>query len=171
MDVLRDSEGAIEYVEPLPEKLLGSGMTVIGVDPGNIGAQETNVGWSVTQKVSDGYSVLDHDTEHPIGKKEDRLKQIEHTINRLVVLYPPDAIAVEKLEIATENAKAHWFYYVASCVAAIRTIADQHGIECRLYTPQQVKYAATGNKQADKAQVEQGVKKRSNLRKAIRNRP
>ena len=153
--------------EPLPEKLLGSGMTVIGVDPGNIGAYKTNVGWSVTQKVSDGYSVLDHDTEHPTGKKEDRLKQIEHTINCLVAEHLPDAIAVEKLEIATESSKANWFYYVAGCVAAIRTIADQHGIECRLYTPQQVKYAATGNKQANKEQVEQGVKKRSNLRKSI----
>ena len=154
--------------EPLPEKLLGSGMTVIGIDPGNIGARETNVGWSVTQKVSDGYSVLDHNTEHPIGNKEDRLEKIEHTINRLVALYSPDAIAVEKLEVATRKAKEDWFLYVAGCVAAISTIADRHGIECRRYTPQEVKYAATGDKQADKAQVEQDVKKQSNLIKAIR---
>lgn len=159
-----------DYVEPLSEKLLGSGMTVIGVDPGNIGTQETNVGWSVTQKTSDGYSVLDHGTENPTGKKADKLGQIEHKINSLITstLYSPDAIAVEKLEVATREAKEDWFLYVAGCVAAIRTIANQHGIECRLYTPQEVKYAATGDKQADKSQVEQGVKKRSKLRKAIR---
>ena len=143
-------------------------MTVIGVDPGNIGASETNVGWSVTEKTSDGYSVLDHNTEQPTGKKEDRLEDIEHKIDSLITSFSPDAIAVEKLEVARENGKENWFYYVAGCVAGIRRIADQHGIECRLYTPQQVKYAATGNKQADKEQVKQGIKKRSNLRKAIR---
>lgn len=169
MVVQIDPEETTEYVEPLPEQFLGSGMTVIGVDPGNIGAKKTtNVGWSVTRKVSDGHSVLDHNTEHPTGEKEDRLKQIEHVINRLVKRYRLDAIAVEKLEISTEASKEDWFYYVAGCVAAIRAIADQHGIECRLYTPQQVKYAATGNKQADKEQVEQGVKKRSNLKKVIK---
>ena len=155
--------------EPLPKKLLGSGMTVIGVDPGNIGAEKTtNVGWSVTRKVSDGYSVLDHNTEHPTGNKKDRLEKIKHTINRLVELHLPDAIAVEKLEVATRKAKEDWFRYVAGCVAAIRAIADQHGIECRLYTPQQVKYSATGNKNAIKPQVEQGVKERCTLKKALK---
>ena len=155
--------------EPLPKKLLGSGMTVIGVDPGNIGAEKTtNVGWSVTRKVSDGYSVLDHNTEHPTGNKKDRLEKIKHTINRLVELHLPDAIAVEKLEVATRKAKEDWFRYVAGCVAAIRAIADQHGIECRLYTPQQVKYSATGDKHAIKPQVEQGVKERCTLKKALK---
>ena len=63
-----------------------------------------------------------------------------------------------------EEAKADWFYYVASCVAAIRSIADQHGIECRLYTPQDVKYAATNDKNADKNAVQRGVKKICNLK-------
>jgi len=159
-----------DYVEPLPEKLLGAGMTVIGVDPGNVGARETNVGWSVTQKTSDGYSVLEHNTEQPIGKKEDRLEQIERKINSLVASFSPDAIAVEKLEVAIgevedtiEKAKASWFYYVAACVAAIRSIADQHGIECRLYTPQDVKYAATDDKNADKKAVQKGVMQICNL--------
>ena len=158
------------YVEPLPEKLLGAGMTVIGVDPGNIGAWETNVGWSVTQKTADGYSVLDHNTEQPIGKKEDKLKQIEHKINSLIASFSPDAIAVEKLEVAIgkvkdtmKEGKTSWFYYVAGCVAAIRSIADQHGIECRLYTPQDVKYAATDDKSADKKAVQKGVMQICNL--------
>ena len=161
--------------EQLPEKLLGAGMTVIGIDPGNVGARKTNVGWSVTQKTSDGYSVLDYNTEHPIGKKEDKLKEIERKINSLVT-FPPDAIdaidaiAVEKIEVAIgevedtiEKAKAKWFHYVASCVATIRNIADRHGIECRLYTAQDVKYAATDNRSANKEQVESGVKKRCSV--------
>ena len=165
--VTKESSDNVE--QPL-EKLLGAGMTVIGIDPGNVGARETNVGWSVTQKTSDGYSVLDYNTEHPSGKKEDKLKEIERKINSLVAAFPPDAIdaiAVEKIEVAIgevedtiEKAKAKWFHYVASCVATIRNIADRHGIECRLYTAQDVKYAATGNRGANKEQVEAGVKKR-----------
>ena len=160
-----------DYIEPLPEKLLGAGMTVIGIDPGNVGARETNVGWSVTQKTSDGYSVLDYNTEHPCGKKEDKLKEIERKINSLVAKFPPDAVAVEKIEVAIgevedtiEKAKAKWFHYVARCVATIRNIADRHGIECRLYTAQDVKYAATDNRSANKEQVKAGVKKRCTFR-------
>lgn len=166
--VTKESSDNVE--QPL-EKLLGAGMTVIGIDPGNVGARETNVGWSVTQKTSDGYSVLDYNTEHPIGKKEDKLKEIERKINSLVAEFPPDAIAVEKIEVAIgevedtiEKAKAKWFHYVASCVATIRNIADRHGIECRLYTAQDVKYAATGNRSANKEQVKTGVKKRCTFR-------
>ena len=66
-----------DYVEPLPEKLLGAGMTVIGVDPGNIGARETNVGWSVTQKSAGGYSVLCSDIYNPEGTPENKLQQIK----------------------------------------------------------------------------------------------
>lgn len=160
-----------DYIEPLPEKLLGAGMTVIGIDPGNVGARETNVGWSVTQKTSDGYSVLDYNTEHPCGKKEDKLKEIERKINSLVAKFPPDAVAVEKIEVAIgevedtiEKAKAKWFHYVARCVATIRNIADRHGIECRLYTAQDVKYAAMDNRSANKEQVKAGVKKRCTFR-------
>ena len=154
-----------DYVEPLPEKLLGVGMTVIGVDPGNIGAGETNVGWSVTEKISDGYSVLAYNTEQPTGKKKDRLKEIERKINSLVASFSPDAIAVEKIEIGTEGKIEDWFYYVASCVATIRSIADQHEIECRLYTAQDVKYAATNDKNAKgKMAVQKGVKKVCNLK-------
>ena len=152
-----------DYIEPLPEKLLGSGMTVIGVDPGNIGAWETNVGWSVTRKVFDGYSVLGQGTQCPTGKKEDKLEQIKHRINSLVESFSPHAIAVEKFEVATEGAKADWFYHVAGCVAAIRSIAHQHGIECHLYTPQQVKYIATHNRNASKLEVQKGVTQICNL--------
>ena len=153
-----------DYIEPLPEELLGSGMTVIGVDPGNIGARKTNVGWSVTRKVVDGYSVLDHDTQCLTGEKEYKLEQIKHEINSLVESFSPDAIAVEKFEVATEKAREDWFYHVAGCVATIRSIAHQHGIECHLYTPQQVKYIATDNRSASKLDVQKGVMRICNLK-------
>ncbi len=121
------------YIEPLPEQLLGDGMTVIGVDPGNIGTRNTNVGWSVTQKTSDGYSVLRFGTERPTGTPENKLRQIERKINALIQSPSnrPYAIAVEKLEVATEEARREWFLYVAACVATVRSIADKEGIECR----------------------------------------
>ena len=152
-----------DYIEPLPEKLLGSDMTVIGVDPGNIGAWKTNVGWSVTRKVVDGYSVLDHDTQCLTGEKEYKLEQIKHRIKSLVESFSPDSIAVEKFEVATEKAKEDWFYHVAGCVATIRSISHQHGIECHLYTPQQVKYIATHNRNASKLEVQKGIMQICNL--------
>ena len=159
-DMIAPQESS-DYVEPLPEQLLGDGMTVIGVDPGNIGTRNTNVGWSVTQKTSDGYSVLDFGTERPSGTQENKRIQIEQKIKALIQSSPnrPQAIAVEKLEVATEETREEWFLYVAACVAAVRNIADKESIECRLYTPQHVKYAATGNREASKKDVQKAVKR------------
>ncbi|MDE0484604.1 MAG: crossover junction endodeoxyribonuclease RuvC [Candidatus Poribacteria bacterium] len=159
------TEEPSDYVEPLPEQLLGDGMTVIGVDPGNIGTRNTNVGWSVTQKTSDGYSVLDFDTERPTGTPEDKLRQIEEKIKALIQ-FPsirPHAIAVEKLEVTSEEERKNWFLYVAACVATVRSIADKEGIECLLYTPQHVKHAATGSKKASKEDVQKAVKQMCKL--------
>lgn len=154
-----------DYVEPLPEQLLGNGMTVIGVDPGNIGATMSNVGWSITQKLSYGYSVLDFGTVRPMGTPENKLRQIEGKINALIQSSPsrPHAIAVEKLEVATDEAREEWFLYVAACVSAVRSIAGKEGIECRLYTPQHVKYAATDKRDASKEDVQNAVKRMCNL--------
>ena len=132
---------------------------VLGIDPGKIDANNPNVGWAVTLKSSDGYAVIDYNTETPKGTSDDKLKQIEHRINKLITLYSPDAIAVEKLEGATDEGLSG----VAGCVALVRYIANQREIECAFYSPQQVKYAATGNRNADKEQVQEGIKKRCNL--------
>ena len=150
IDIKRESE----YVEPLPEKLLADGMTVLGIDPGI-----QNVGWSITQKSSVGYTVLKCDTQTTTGWQE-TLVEIENTINELVTLYHPEAISIEKLE----GAKDEWSRYVAACIAAIRSIAHQHGVECHFYTPQQIKYIATNNRNASKLEVQKGVMQICNLR-------
>ena len=142
-----------EYIEPLPEKLLGDGMTVLGIDPGI-----QNVGWSITKKSPVGYTVFRYGTQTTTGW-QNTLVQTESTINKLITLHHPDAIAVEKLDGATEE----WFRYVAGCVATIRNIADQHRIECQLYTPQHVKYIATNNRNASKLDVQKGVMRICNL--------
>ena len=141
------------YVEPLPEKLLGPDMIVLGIDPGI-----QNVGWSITQKSPTGYTVLRYGTQTTTGW-QNTLVQTKNKINELLVLHRPDAIAVEKLE----GAKEEWFRYVAGCVATIRNVADQHGIECHLYTPQHVKYVATDNRNASKQEVQKGVMRICNL--------
>ena len=142
-----------EYVEPLPENLLGDGMTVLGIDPGI-----QNVGWSIAKKSSIGYTVIKYGTQTTRDWR-DTLLQTKDNINELIIRYRPHAIAIEKLEGATED----WFRYVAGCVATIRSIADQHGIECRLYTPQEVKFATTDNRNACKEDVQKGVKSVCNL--------
>ena len=129
-----------KYAPPLP---IGA-QTVLGIDPG-----KENVGWSITQRLPDAYTVFRCNTEKPYGQP------IERKINELVMQHSPDAIAVEKLEGATDE----WFRDVAGCVAQIRSIADQRGIECHFYSPQDVKYAVTGNRNALKEEVELAVKK------------
>ena len=141
------------YVEPLPEKLLGPDMTVLGIDPGI-----QNVGWSITQKSPAGYIVLRYGTQ-TTTRWQDTLVQTKNKINELLASHRPDAIAVEKLE----GAKEEWFRYVAGCVATIRSVADQHGIECHLYTPQHVKYVATDNRNASKEDVQRGVMRMCSL--------
>ena len=153
-EVLTVPEEPSRYVEPLPIQS-ESDMTVLGVDPG-----VSNVGWAITQKTVDGYTVHKYNTERPTGASNNRLMQIEHKINALTASYSPDAIAVEKLEGATDK----WFLDVAGCVAMIRTVADRHDIECHLYTPQHVKYVATGaDRNASKIEVQRAVKKICNL--------
>lgn len=142
-----------DYIEPLPEKLLGSGMTVLGIDPGI-----QNVGWSITKKSPVGYTVIKYGTQTTRDWQE-TLALTENKISELITRYRPDAIAVEKLEGATED----WFRYVAGCVSTIRRIAYQHRIECHLYAPQEVKSAATGNRNACKEDVQKGVKSVCNL--------
>ena len=155
MVIQTGTEGMIEYVDPLPKKLLGDGMTVLGIDPGI-----QNVGWSITQRSLAGYTVVKYDTQTTTGWQNTIVKT-ESTINELITLHRPDAIAVEKLEGATED----WFRYVAGCVATIRSIANQHGIECQLYTPQHVKYIATNNRDASKLDVQNGVMRICNLQR------
>ena len=162
-------QNAVEQSDASVEPLPISPQIVIGIDPGNIGANTTNVGWSVTQKSTDGYSVLCFDTENPVGTPEDRLQQIKQKIDELIAEHSPDAIAVEKLEISTQEEIKDWFFYVARCVVEIGDIASEHDIERHLYTPQQVKYIATSNRNttsnrnASKQDVQNGVKRVCNL--------
>ncbi|MYB96589.1 AAA family ATPase, partial [Candidatus Poribacteria bacterium] len=137
---------------------------VLGIDPGKIDAiiSGPNVGWAVTEKSSNGYTVVDCDTERPKGASDEKFKHIEDKINKLIALHSPDAIAVERLEGATDSG----LIGVAGCVGLVRSIANQHGIEYASYSPQQVKYAATGNRKAlkkEQEQVQEGVKRRCNF--------
>ena len=124
--------------------------TVLGIDPG-----KENVGWAITQRQFDRYICKKYGNERPHGQP------IGHKINELIMKYSPDAISVEKLE----GAKDEWFLHVAGCVAQIRSIADQQNIEWHSYSPQDVKYAVTGNKKAFKEEVQYAVKQVCNLKK------
>ncbi len=161
------AESLTVFEEPLDSTTLSpiKPEIVLGIDPGKIDANNPNVGWAVTEKSSDGYTVIDCDTETPEGTSDEKLKQIENQINALIASYSPDAIAVEKLEGATDRG----LIGVAGCVALVRSIADRHGIERAFYSPQQVKYAATGNRNAEKEEVQEGVKRRCDFSIAQNN--
>ena len=143
--VVEDTEKSPKDATSLPIRP----QAVLGIDPG-----KENVGWSITQRLPDAYTVFRCDTEKPYGQP------IERKINELVMRHSPDAIAVEKLEGATDE----WFRDIAGCVAQIRSIADQQDIECHFYSPQDVKYAVTGNKKASKEEVQQAVRQVCNLK-------
>lgn len=105
-NVVEDTEKSPKDATSLPIRP----QTVLGIDPG-----KENVGWSITQRLSDRYTVCKYDTERPARQPIDR------KINELIMNYSPDAISVEKLE----GAKDEWFFHVAGCVAQIKSIANQ----------------------------------------------
>ena len=147
-----------EPTEPIKRLPIRS-ETVLGIDPGKIDAEKPNVGWAVTQKSSEGYAVIACNTETPSGTPDAKIEEIECQIKKLIAEHSPDAIAVEKLEGATDEGLRG----VAGCLGLVRNIANESGIECAFYSPQQVKYAATGQRDAVKPQVQDGVKKRCDV--------
>lgn len=133
-------------------------MRILGIDPGTattgFGVVEED---SQGQLISVGYGTI---ITPPDMSVEKRLLSIYEQLKEIILLYKPQAAAVEKL-----------FFYknvtTAMAVGQSRGVVvlsfAQAGLPIGEYTPLEVKQAVTGYGNADKKQIQQMVKVLLNL--------
>jgi len=129
-------------------------LIVIGIDPGTA---RTGYGVIKKNKKSQTYEVLDYGciTTSKELSLPDRLVKIAEDLEKLILKYKPNQMAVESLFFAA-NAKT------ASDVGQARGViiltGRQKGISIFEYTPLEVKLALTGYGRAEKKQMQSMVK-------------
>ena len=128
-------------------------MIVIGIDPG-----VARLGYGVI-KVDKGvitplcYGCI----ETTAGRRQaERLLEIYTEITALFARYPPDSLAIEKLFFSKNVTSA---MSVSEVRGVILLAAEQHHLPVEEYTPNQIKQAITGSGRADKAQVQEMIKR------------
>ncbi|HVA96130.1 MAG TPA: crossover junction endodeoxyribonuclease RuvC [Candidatus Acidoferrales bacterium] len=127
-------------------------MRIIGIDPG-IG----RTGWGIIDVLSAKLTVHSYgciETSKDL-QVEKRLIELYENISNILSEEKPDAFAIEELFFNT-NAKTAMV--VGQARGVILLAAAQKKIPISIYTPLQVKIAATGYGRAEKNQVGQMVK-------------
>ena len=122
-------------------------MRVLSVDPGY-----DRVGIAVLERVKDKETLLHSDcfVTKRFDEFSNRLISIGEEVERVIMIYKPEALALEKL-FFTNNQKT------AMGVAEVRGMLMYIGKKAKLslfeYTPLQVKQGVTGSGASDKIQV------------------
>jgi crossover junction endodeoxyribonuclease RuvC len=144
---IKPAEWANCLSQPNWRKEIGTGMRIIGVDPGY-----AIVGVGVVEYQNTRFTTLDYGAvTTPAGMPfADRLKVIYEDFTKIVELYKPDAISIEKLFFTTNQKTA---IDVAQARGIILLTASLHQIPCYEYTPLQVKQSVVGYGKAIKKQV------------------
>ncbi len=123
-------------------------MVVLGIDPGygilGFGVIATN-GFK-HKAVAYGAIETPKTTNFP-----ERLAFIGEQLEKLIVHYKPDAIAVEELFFYNNQKTA---IMVAEARGVVLYVAQKSGIELYEFTPMQIKQAITGYGKADKKQIQ-----------------
>lgn len=129
-------------------------MKVIAFDPGydrlGIAIVEKEKGGKETHVYSETFSTSKTDA---FSK---RLLSIGNRAEELIVMYKPEACALEKLFFEHNQTTAMG---VSEVRGALLYIASQHGLAIHEYTPLQIKSAITSNGRADKKAVTGMVEK------------
>ncbi len=123
-------------------------MRVLGIDPGL-----TRCGFGVVEGAPGRPPrLLDVGVVRTPAEAEvaSRLVVIERTIEQLIAVHAPDAVAVEQV-FAQHNVRTVMGTAQAAGVAML--VAARLGLPVALHTPSEVKAAITGSGRADKAQV------------------
>jgi crossover junction endodeoxyribonuclease RuvC len=126
-------------------------MIVLGIDPGT-----ASTGYGVVE-ARDG-RLLARDggviRTAPNRAPERRLAEIHARVGELLEEHGPEALAMEQLYFG-RNARTA--FAVGEARGVVLLAAGQRQIECRSYTPQQVKGAVCGSGSAAKEQVQRMV--------------
>lgn len=135
-------------------------MMVIGIDPGI-----ATTGYGFVKDYDDGslelvdYGII---TTSPKLKLANRLMELFHQLNALMLLHHPQSGAVEKL-FFQRNVKTAMNVGHARGVAIL--VLGQASIKVSEYTPLEIKQAVTGYGNADKKQIQEMVRVLLNLKK------
>ncbi|MCH5191404.1 MAG: crossover junction endodeoxyribonuclease RuvC [Oscillospiraceae bacterium] len=124
-------------------------MIILGIDPGY-----AIVGWGVIDYTANRFKVIDYGAVTTEAGTDfgERLETVYDGIDRLIKMYRPDAMAIEKLFYNT-NAKT--VIDVAQARGVINLAAVKGGVEIFEYTPLQVKQSVVGYGRAEKKQVQE----------------
>ena len=129
-------------------------MRVLGIDPGltrcGIGIVE-GVAGSPLEIVGVGVVMTPSDMA-----LENRLLELDKSLNEWLTLYNPDVIAVERV-FAQHNVRTVMGTGQAAGIALL--IAAETGIPVVMHTPSEVKAAVTGSGRANKVQVAEMVRR------------
>lgn len=138
-------------------------MRVLGIDVGF-----AITGWSIVEKDSsykNGMKLIEYGAifTTPDNSFEERLHILFTDLNRIIVEFKPDHIAIESL-FYFKNQKT--VISVAQARGVILLSAQLNKLEIFNYTPLQVKTSITGYGRADKSQIQKMVKMVFGLKEA-----
>ncbi|MCC7567123.1 MAG: crossover junction endodeoxyribonuclease RuvC [Methanoregulaceae archaeon] len=129
-------------------------MITIGIDPGI-----ATIGYGVLEEKNRKICPLCYSAIITSGKVKgipERLEEIYVAICKVLDLYHPDCMAIEKLFFARNVTSA---LNVAEVRGVIMLAARQRRIPVAEYTPNQVKQAVTGSGKADKRQMQEMIRR------------
>lgn len=135
---------------------------VLGIDPGT-----ALMGYGVAEGEQGRNRAIDYGKlETPAGMPApERLLRLYEGVINLIHTHRPDVLAVEELFFGRNVTTA---IFVGQARGVVLLAAAQAGLPVAEYTPMQVKQSVTGWGRADKAQVQQMVRVRLNLRETPR---
>jgi len=126
-------------------------MVILGIDPGF-----NKLGYAVLEKQG-GFNILDAgliETKSSL-KYETRILEIGKSVEKIINVYKPDTLAIEKLFFTTNQKTA---LRVAEVRGIILYLAAKKGLSCMDFTPLEVKSAVCGYGKADKKQIRDMLK-------------
>jgi crossover junction endodeoxyribonuclease RuvC len=134
---------------------------VLGIDPGF-----ASIGWSVVRIDATGEHLVDLGvirTEKSAAKRNvrasednlERAKEIAQEIQDLIGKYRIQLVCAETMSYPRNSSAAA---KMAMCWGVMAAIAQQHKIPIAQATPQEVKKAVTGRKDASKEEVQEAVR-------------
>jgi len=125
---------------------------VIGIDPGL-----ANTGFGVIDAIGNNISLVSYGViETPSNEEHGtRLLAIYNRLIAVLQEFKPGEAAMEELYFARNVTSA---LNVSEAKGVVTMCLSQQAIPLKMYRPNQIKYAVTGTKTADKKTVEQYVK-------------
>jgi len=127
-------------------------LRILGIDPGSrlTGYGVIDVCGGKMRHVTHGTLRLSNTGGRVVIPLEDRLLRAHHGLSKIVELYSPDVVAVERVFFAKNAVSA---LKLGQARGAIILSAAIHGLSVVEYSPSEVKSYVVGHGQADKEQV------------------